>query len=40
VGDLFAENTKDEFKPFFDWVSKNDGYIVYGGTEYKKELSG
>jgi hypothetical protein len=38
---VFNETCKkqEDFKPVREWVNKGLGFVVYGGTRYKKELS-
>ena len=28
----------DEFRPVKDWISRRQGYLVFGGTRYRQEL--
>lgn len=37
---IFNKNNVDhsKLKPVFDWITEHDGFMVYGGTKYLKEL--
>lgn len=34
-----SDKRHSEFKPIFDWLILKTGYLVYGGTKYRQELS-
>ena len=38
---LFNENCNqnEDFRPVKDWIDKGHGFLVFGGTHYKRELS-
>ncbi len=40
LGLVFNSETKEheKFKPVLEWINNGKGKIVYGGTEYEKEL--
>jgi hypothetical protein len=33
-----ANTEHHQFQPVLDWITKKNGKIIYGGTQYKKEL--
>lgn len=39
---VFNENNKDyaEYKAIKEWIDAGKGFLVYGGSTYKKELAG